>query len=235
MDNVEAYKVLKELLERGHGILRHQPVARETCDAWTRAAREGFAAIWGVQAAELKELAGARRKIMTNFDTDPSYYLTQVVANLHREIKVIDKYAKQKEEAAREQGASVKNLPKFAALVWVRDGADAANEVAAALAKGSLEPHIVAGGGDLLGRVMALPTLRYGVVVAPAGADGGVASEAAYAMGCLAGRLGASRVVVLLDGPAKLPGAMQQLRAFGLSDAKRWQSELAADAPKMTR
>lgn len=234
MDNTEACRVLKELFERGHGILKHQPVARETCEAWTRAAREGFAAIWGVESDELRELAGARRKIMTNFDTDPSYYLTQVVANLHREIKVIDKYAKQKEEAARAQGTAAPSAPKFAAVVWARNDA-AGRDAAAALGKGAVEPVIVPGDADVLARVLALATLRYGVVVAPAGAGGEVAPGAAFAAGCLAARLGASRVALLLEGSPKLPGAMQGLRAFDLADANKWREQLGADAQKITR
>jgi hypothetical protein len=234
MDNAEACKVLRELLERGHGILKHQPVAHETCEAWTRTAREGFAAIWGVTSAELKELAAARRKIMTSFDTDPSYYLTQVVASLHREIKIIDKYAKQKEEAARAQGSFAATLPKFAAVVWARNGG-ATKDVAVALTKGVVEPLVVAGDADVLARVMALATLRYGVVVVPASAGGDVAPDAAYAAGCLAGRLGASRVALLLESPVKLPPAMKVLRAFELTDAKRWQEQLSADAQKITR
>ncbi len=234
MDDAEAFKALKDLYDRGNGILKHQPVVRETCEAWTRGAREACAAIYGTTSAELKELAGAHRRIMTNFDTDPSYYLTQVVANLHRELKVIDKYLKQKEEAARERGGLAKALRTFAGVVWARDAA-AAEGAAAMLAKGNLEALVVEEGGDLLARIMTLATLRYGVVIAPPAASDGMAPAAAFAAGCLASRLGQSRVVLLLGSPQKLPAAMKPLRIFDLADEARWQAQISGDLQRITK
>ncbi len=234
MDNAEAFMALKDLHERGNGILKHQPVVRETCEAWTRGAREAFAAIYGAASAELKEIAGAHRRIMTNFDTDPSYYLTQVVANLHRELKVIDKHLKQKEEAAREQGALAKTLRTLAGIVWARDAA-AAESAAAVLAKGNLEALVVEEDADLLARIMTLATLRYGIVIAPPASSNGMAPAAAFAAGCLASRLGQSRVALLLESPHALPAAMKPLRIFDLADAVRWQAQVAADLQKITK
>ncbi len=234
MDDAEAFKALKDVCERGNGILKHQPVVRETCEAWTRGAREACAAIYGPASAGLRVVAAAHRRIMTNFDTDPSYYLTQVVANLHRELKVIDKLLKGKEEAAREQGGLAKALRVFAGVVWARSAA-AAEGAAALLAKGNLQVLVVEEGGDLLARIMTLATLRYGVVSAPPDASGGLAPAAAFAAGCLASRLGVSRVAVLLEAPQKLPAAMGPLRAFDLADEARWRAQIAADLGKIAK
>lgn len=68
-----------------------KPIDRDAYASWSDAAREAVAACAGPGSPLLAEMIAARRRISASFETDPSYYLTQLGANLRRELSVIRK------------------------------------------------------------------------------------------------------------------------------------------------
>ena len=232
MDNSDAVKALEKVLLRGRGILTHQPVARESCEEWTAGAREVIGELFGEDSDEMDRLVRANRRIMTHFQTDPSYYITQLVANLHRELKVVEECFKAKEAgaAAAAARAAVAGLKargaaasRRAALVWAQDRA-AASAAVAFLESLKLQA-VVAGQGDVpFWQAAARKDLEYAVVVA-----GGAGDSALFAAGYLAGRLGGGRVILLLDGKLRIPPVAEFLRTFQAGDTGRWQAQVASD------
>lgn len=84
-------EMLRKQEEEGRSILQMKPIDRTAYVAWSDALREAVASAFGPGSREHKELFVARREISVRFDSDPSYYLTQLAANLRRELSVLKK------------------------------------------------------------------------------------------------------------------------------------------------
>ena len=237
MDDAQATAALEKLLKRGQGILKHQPVERKTCEGWTAAAREIFAEIYGTDAKVYRELVAANRKIFTSFETDPSYYITQLVANLHRELRVLEKCAKEKRRSSAAHGAIARpKKPKFAAFLW-SPGPAAAESVQDFLKDSGFEVVAVngKGKGEPFWKKVAQANMRYGVVVLPGAGDAAGLTDAIFVCAYLAGRLGSARTLVLLESSSGLPGTAEFLRTVALKDTDAWQSKLKADLDRIAK
>ena len=75
----------------GRALLQMKPIDKEVYAAWSDATREIVGQIFGAASQHFKDFLGARRTISVRFDNDPSYYLTQLGANLRRELGVLKK------------------------------------------------------------------------------------------------------------------------------------------------
>jgi hypothetical protein len=167
-----------------------------------------------------------------------------MVANLHRELRVLEKCVKEKRDEleAAEALLALKGIkkakPKIPAFLWTENDGVAA-EVKKALAAQNFAVTVAGKPGkgrrDVLWNLTAQKELRYAAVVLspPKGKGGGTSSDGLLVAGYLAGRLGRGRVVVLLEGSGELAGAAGFLRAFPLKDTAAWQQEIAGDVAKL--
>jgi hypothetical protein len=243
MDLNEAASLIEQQRNKGKGILSHQPVKKEICEEWTAATRTIVSDVFGPGSKPYRDFVAANRRIFTSFDTDPSYYLTQVVANLHRELRVLEQCVKEKqreleaEEALRAAKGMKKAKPKNPVFLW------AENENGTREVKEFLERQnfaVTVKGSDGSGRSETLwnlatqKDLSYAVVLlaASGGKGASMSADGLLVSGYLAGRLGRTRVIVLVESPQKLPEAAGFLRSFALADQAKWQAEIAADAAK---
>ena len=62
---------------------------------WSESARLKVAEQFGSGSAKAQEFVKARWEISTSLDSDPSMYLTQVGANLRRELRTLEKFLRQ--------------------------------------------------------------------------------------------------------------------------------------------
>ena len=240
----EVLKALTKQCNKGKGILKHQPVERKTCESWTERARELLRDFFGADAKVYRDFVAANRRIFTSYDTDPSYYLTQVVANLHRELRVLETCIAEKEreaeaaEALQALKGRKKKKSALPAFVWAESETSAKGllsflaaenfDVTAAGFRGT-------NGKDALFTVASRKDLRYAVVVLSAakGKRGTLSPDGLLMTGYLNGRFGRGRVLVLIDGDQTLPPVGRFFRAFALKDAPPWQEEIRSDAAKL--
>jgi len=242
MDPEDVLEALRKQYDRGKGILKHQPVAKETCEKWTAESRELLAGVYGADSKVYRDFVTANRRILTSYDTDPSYYLTQVVANLHRELRVLERCVKEKEDeiAAAEALLALKGLkkrkPRIPAFLWAESG-PGAGEVAEFLKERDFEVTSAGPGkgkGDVLWNLAAQKDIKYAVVVlSPSGKGAAVSPDGLLVTGYLAGRLGRNHVLVLVDSKSRLPGAAGFLRTVPLKEKTKWKDGIKADASKL--
>ncbi len=230
---------LQQQHNRGKGILKHQPVQRETCETWTAATREILADIYDVGSKRYREFLAANRQILTSFDTDPSYYLTQVVANLHRELNVLQKCIKEKRDEAEAAAALLalkgikKAKPKIPAFLYSENDGGV-QEVRSFLVSENFD--VSAGSGkDVLWNLATQKNLRYAVILLSQQKrkPGSTSNDGLLVAGYLAGRLGRNRVLVLVGSNNKLTGAAGFLRAVPLKEKAAWQKEVQTDVSKL--
>lgn len=93
-------EILRAKVEEGRSLLERRPLDRESYGAWSDATREAVGESLGRESPLFRELLAARRKISVRYELDPSYYLTQVGANLRRELDVVRKCLAELESAA---------------------------------------------------------------------------------------------------------------------------------------
>jgi hypothetical protein len=80
---------LRKCEEAGRALLQMKPIDRTVYAAWSEGARELVGKLLGADSAAFKEFLQARRSISVRFESDPSYHLTQLGANLRRELDVL--------------------------------------------------------------------------------------------------------------------------------------------------
>ena len=90
--------VLNELIEAGRQLLRSHPMSKDDCVQWSDTARAAVVGRYGSSSPKTLEFLKARWEISTSELADPSMYLTQVGANLRREMRLLDKLLMQEEE-----------------------------------------------------------------------------------------------------------------------------------------
>ena len=84
-----------ELIKTGRGLLKAQPMSKDDYFEWSDASRIKIAEHYGESSPQTQEFFKARWEISTSPDSDPSMYLTQVGANLRRELRVLEKFLRQ--------------------------------------------------------------------------------------------------------------------------------------------
>ncbi len=245
MDTQQIVQALSKQLDRAKGILKRQPVEKELCENWTQETRRLLVEIYGAGSKEYRDFVAANRKILTSYDIDPSYYLTQMVANLHREIRVLERCLKEKQNqlAAEEALAAVKGRKKvqtkYSAVLWAENGS-AGKEVASFLEERGFKVSALGKGKgkkDALWTLVAQRDVQYGVVVlGPRKNDSNgktPSPDGLLVAGYLAGRLGRARVLVLVEGKTQLPQTAGFLRTVPIQNAQAWRKEIESDASKM--
>lgn len=241
----EMLKALTKQCNMGKGILQHQPVERKTCEHWTARTREILAESLGADAKVYRDFLAANRRIFTSYDTDPSYYLTQVVANLHRELRVLETCIAEKEREAEAAEAllALKGRKKtrkatLPAFVWA-ESESGVRELLSFLASEDFDVTAAGyrgtNGKDALFTVASRKDLRYAVAVLSPSEDAGgaLSPDGLIMIGYLNGRLGRGRVLVLIDGDRELPPVGRFFRAFALKDTAQWQAEIRTDGAKL--
>ena len=216
----------------------------EPCEKWTVESRKLLTEHIGKDAPLYREFMTANRQILTSFDTDPSYYLTQVVANLHRELRVLEKCVKEKDQEAAAAAAMMavrgmkKARPKIPAFLW-SDNQDSAKAVVSFLGGEDFDVTTAGPTGanakETLWNVASRKELRYGIVVlgASKGKNAALSPDGLLVAGYLTGRLGRGRVLVLLETNQRLPAVAGILRTQALGEKATWQAEVKADAGKI--
>ncbi len=63
---------------------------------WSDAGRVKIVERYGT-SPQAQEFSKARREILTTLEADPSSYLTQIGANLRRELRTLEKFQRQEE------------------------------------------------------------------------------------------------------------------------------------------
>ncbi len=91
--------IVRKKESEGRAILQMKPIDREAYAVWSEAARAAVGELLGAESQLYKELLAARRAISVRFEVDPSYYLTQLGANLRRELAVLRKCIEEVEAA----------------------------------------------------------------------------------------------------------------------------------------
>ena len=84
-------ELLKKKEEEGRALLQMKPLDRGAYIAWSDSTRQAVGESLGGGSPLLRQLISARRTISVKFENDPSYYLTQLGANLRRELSVLRK------------------------------------------------------------------------------------------------------------------------------------------------
>ncbi len=84
--------MLNELIEAGRSLLRAQPMNKDDYFQWSDAARIKIAECYGSKSPKSLEFLKARREISTSADVTD---ITQVGANLRRELRILDKFLEQ--------------------------------------------------------------------------------------------------------------------------------------------
>ncbi|MGQ9591262.1 MAG: hypothetical protein ACUVYA_13330, partial [Planctomycetota bacterium] len=93
-------EILRAKEAEGRSLLERRPLDREGYAAWSDATREAVGDSLGTESPLFRELLAARRKISVRYELDPSYHLTQIGANLRRELEVVRKCLAELEAAA---------------------------------------------------------------------------------------------------------------------------------------
>ncbi len=83
--------MFNELIESGRCLLQAQPMQKDDYFEWSDAARVKIAERYGT-APETQDFFKARWKIATTLEADRSSYLTQIGANLRRELRTLEKF-----------------------------------------------------------------------------------------------------------------------------------------------
>ncbi|MBI4585359.1 MAG: hypothetical protein HY717_15205 [Planctomycetes bacterium] len=139
--NSNVQQILDDLINTGRKLLQAQPMDREHYRQWSDSARKQLAESYGPTDPKVREFFTSRREISTSFELDPSYYLTQIGANLRRELKVLEKIS-------REQGES----PAAATAPTARGPTPQAPRAAAGAPSAARKVLILAGkGSELIG------------------------------------------------------------------------------------
>ena len=87
--------VITEMIEAGRSLLRAQPMSKDDYLHWSDSARLKVTEKFGLGSPKTQEFVKARWEISTSLDSDPSMYLTQVGANLRRELRTLEKFLRQ--------------------------------------------------------------------------------------------------------------------------------------------
>lgn len=93
-------EILRAKEAEGRSLLERRPLDREGYAAWSDATREAVGDSLGTESPLFRELLAARRKVSVRYELDPSYHLTQIGANLRRELEVVRKCLAELEAAA---------------------------------------------------------------------------------------------------------------------------------------
>ncbi len=222
--------MLSELIESGKKLLQSRPMDREGYFAWSDEARQKIGDVYGESSPQAMEFVKARWEIKTSIDSDPSMYLTQLGANLRRELRVLEKLERDgpptpaagskpakttpKPEAPPAEPAAATTAATAAAtrrvLVLAGEDEELASTVSGVVEEQGFAPIDIA----IKGRE-ALFELRSSPVTAEIAAalvivDPGVTGEApdagcVFELGLLVGALGSERVVALVAEGIKLP------------------------------
>lgn len=89
--------MFKDLIESGRQLLQAQPMQKDSYFEWSDRARLEVVERFGTDSPRTAEFFRARWEISTTLEGDPSSYLTQVGANLRRELRTLEKFMKQEE------------------------------------------------------------------------------------------------------------------------------------------
>lgn len=91
-DQTEREKsVFNELIESGRRLLQDQPMQKDDYFEWSDATRVKMVERYGT-SPKAQEFSKARWEIATTLEADPSSYLTQIGANLRRELRTLEKF-----------------------------------------------------------------------------------------------------------------------------------------------
>ncbi len=93
--NSNVQQILDDLINTGRKLLQAQPMDREHYRQWSDSARKQLVESYGPTDPRVREFFSLRREISTSFDLDPSYHLTQIGANIRRELKVLEKISRE--------------------------------------------------------------------------------------------------------------------------------------------
>ncbi len=85
-------EVLNELIESGRNLLRAQPMNKDGYFKWSDDARTKIAECFGENSPKTQKFLKARWEIAATPDSDPSIYMSQVGANLNRELKMLRRF-----------------------------------------------------------------------------------------------------------------------------------------------
>ncbi len=87
--------MFNELIEAGRSLLRAQPMNKDDYLQWSDGARIKIAECYGSESPKTLEFLKARWEKSATADSDPSTDMTQVGANLRRELRILDKFLEQ--------------------------------------------------------------------------------------------------------------------------------------------
>lgn len=236
--------MLNELIETGRNILRAQPMQREAYFQWSDSARFKIAERFGANSPKTLEFMKARWEISTPFDSDPSMYLTQIGANLRRELRVLEKFVRLEggtpaQGAARQpsfQRPAPTRAPERTRVLVLAGGqpqvrdqivrivtdlgfvadrpADHPREAAGPLCSAVSDPEV----GAALVLVDRDPSSR--------GARRRPRLEAVLRLGIAAGAIGPDRVVALVDPAVALPDLAAGVRQIPSDDVATLEAEI---------
>ncbi|MBN1417775.1 MAG: hypothetical protein JXP34_03310 [Planctomycetes bacterium] len=220
-------EVLEKQLEEGRVLLRARPLDKDRYEAWWEIVRDAYARAFGETSKETKEIISAHRPITVTYDLDPSFYLTQVGANLRREMKLLEQGA----AAAKTRAAAAAEAPSGVPVAIFPEAGGTLGKKLAAFLKGSgAEPALVgmdpdgtlpswiAGGeAEKLGGAVVVLTREAAGKGKPAGAS----AESLFLLGVAAGALGADRVCAVCESALELPGAASAIAIATADDPEK--------------
>ena len=86
--------MINDLIDAGKRLLQDRPMCEADYFRWSDTARGKIAEHFG-DTPQAQEFFKARWEIATTLDADPSSYLTQIGANLRRELRILEKLQRQ--------------------------------------------------------------------------------------------------------------------------------------------
>lgn len=232
--------MFNELIEAGRSLLRAQPMNKDDYFEWSDAARIKIAERYGSNSPKTAEFLKARWKISTSHDTDPSYYLTQIGANLRRELRTLEKFLRQEDETPEtrpplQPPPADKPAAKKKVLIFKGLDPDHFEHAAKIVTELGLSPTEVSdqerqaigplrsalntsGVTCALHFVDRCPTSR--------GAKARPKVESVLELGILLGALGPERVIALVHPKISMPARADGARQISLEDAGSLEANL---------
>lgn len=247
-------ELLRAKEREGRALLDMRPLDKEAYASWSESTREAIAGSLGASSERLRQLVQARRAISVRYEIDPSYHLTQVGANLRRELSVLrrciselgdapppDAFRRPAKVAASliekteaERPASSRRTRDAGArgtklLILLHDAASVDRVTRSALE--SLDSSVIRPVDDgILAKILkGEGDVSRGIVVLSGSGDAGSSPPAArslFALGVLAGRLGPERVCVLHPEGLRLPSAQSGILHVSLQDPDGWRTRI---------
>lgn len=234
--------LLRNKEREGRNLLQMRPIDRETYVQWSDSTREAVGSLFGGGSALVRELIAARRRISVTYETDPSYYLTQLAANLRRELAVVRKcIGRAGEEIAlsAEASPSMAAAPRAPArktavarssrLLVIPGKSRRLNEkvLSALESERVLGVSLPADAGKLSAEIGRDSTDDFALVVVSDPPQGAAASqELGFTVGFLAGLLGPDRVCVLRSRDVEPLFAETGVADVSLEDSRGWSARV---------